>query len=177
MGRSVRTYKADESVLGWSGSDAVRPGHNAPLRSAEWTSFARARKVVANYVIDHFDERREEVELQPDIFIYEHPDGEYSVLSVRRDELSMKAPGPEMVNLEATTDSAVDIFVRMQAGATGFRLKDSDSDTWEDLRSAQVRIAVATARRQYKKAALIAANFFDVPAGGLNKYLPDTWTG
>ena len=132
---------------------------------------------MANYVIDHFDERREEVELQPDIFIYEHPDGEYSVLSVRRDELSMKAPGPEMVNLEATTDSAVDIFVRMQAGATGFRLKDSDSDTWEDLRSAQVRIAVATARRQYKKAALIAANFFDVPAGGLNKYLPDTWTG
>ena len=45
LGRSVRTYMADESVLGWSGSDAARPGRNAPLRSAEWTSFARARKL------------------------------------------------------------------------------------------------------------------------------------
>lgn len=154
--------------------DAVKsyPATDMPRHSGEWTTYSQVDVLKAYYIIEDTEVGEWHVELHPDLYLHEYPNGEYMVLHAQKEKAVQSLLNDKVVEVKDVMDSAVDIFVRMQAGSEGFRLEDSDTDIWEDLRSAQVRIAVANVQEDYKAAAVIAARFFDLPTWRLEKLLP-----
>lgn len=154
--------------------DAVKsyPATVMPRHSGEWTTYSQVDVLKAYYIIEDTEVGEWHVELHPDLFLHEYPNGEYLVLHAQRDKAVQSFLSDKVVEVKGALDSAVDIFVRMQAGSEGFRLEDSDTDIWEDLRSAQVRIAVANVQEDYKAAVVIETRFFDLPTWRIEKLLP-----
>ena len=153
--------------------DAVKsyPATEMPKHSGEWTTYSQVDVLKAYYIVEDAEVGEWHVELHPDLFLHEYPNGEYLVLHAQKDKAVQRFLSDKVVEVKGALDSAVDIFVRLQAGSEGFRLEDCDTDIWEDLRSAQVRVAVANVQEDYKAAAVIAARFFDLPTLRLEKEL------
>lgn len=107
------------------------------------TSFSQVDVLKAYYIVEDAEVGEWRMELHPDLYLHEYPNGEYLVLHAQKDKGARNLMADKVVEDKGALDSAVDIFVRLQAGLEGFRLEDCATDIWKDLRSAQVRIAVA----------------------------------